>query len=268
MTKRIASRDNALYKRLARLASSSRARREQGAALLDGPHLVATFRASGGTAETLVASESGYARPEIRTLYDGTPARARVLLADRLFDALAQVVSPTGILAVVRTPAESAPPSALETCLLLEGIQDPGNLGSILRTAVAAGVRQLFLAPGCVFAWSPKVLRAGQGAHFGLSIHEQVPLAALVTRFPGTVVATDPHAAQTLFDLDLSGQVAWVFGAEGSGVSPALAAAATVRVRIPMPGASESLNVAAAAAVCLFEQVRQGAQAARRDRTN
>jgi TrmH family RNA methyltransferase len=257
MTKRIASRDNALYKTLARLASSSRARREQRAALLDGPHLLAAFRASGGTAETLVASESGYERDEIRALFDETPARARCLLSDRLFDSLAQVATPTGILAVVRTPAATGLPERLETCLLLEGLQDPGNLGSILRTALAAGIRQVFLGTGCVFAWSPKVLRAGQGAQFGLSIHESVALAPLAARFPGTVVATDPHAGASLFDLDLTGPVAWVFGSEGAGVSPALGTSATVRARIPMPGLAESLNVAAAAAVCLFEQVRQ-----------
>lgn len=263
MTKRIASRDNALYKTLARLAGSSRARREHRAAVLDGPHLIAAFRASGGTAETLVASESGYARGELRALFDETPARARVLLADRLFDSLAQVATPTGILAVVGTPDPAALPAVLETCVLLEGIQDPGNLGSILRTAVAAGIRQVFLATGCVFAWSPKVLRAGQGAHFGLSIHEGAPLAALADRFPGRVIATDPHAAESLFDVDLAGPIAWVLGSEGGGVSPELAARATVRARIPMPGTAESLNVAAAAAVCLFEQVRQRTQHAR-----
>ena len=257
MTKRIASRENALYKTLARLASSSRARREQGAALLDGPHLLAAFRASGGIAETLAASESGYARGEIRALFDGAPARSRCILSDRLFDSLAQVATPTGILAVVRTPTATAPPERLETCLLLEGLQDPGNLGSILRTAAAAGIGQIFLGTGCVFAWSPKVLRAGQGAHFGLSIYESVALPPLAARFPGIVVATDPHATTNLFDLDLTGPVAWVFGSEGAGVSHGLGTHATVRARIPMPGPAESLNVAAAAAVCLFEQVRQ-----------
>jgi TrmH family RNA methyltransferase len=261
VTKRIASRDNALFKALARLASSSRARREQGAALLDGPHLVAAFRASGGTAETLAASESGYGRDEIRGLFDATPARTRVLLSDRLFDSLAQVATPTGILAVVRTPSSSALPEGLETCLLLDGLQDPGNLGSILRTAVAAGVRQIFLGAGCVFAWAPKVLRAGQGAHFALTIHEGVALPPLAARFPGAVVATDPRAHASLFDLDLTGPVAWIFGAEGGGVSLELGARATARVRIPMPGPAESLNVAAAAAVCLFEQVRQRSRA-------
>lgn len=258
--KRITSRDNALYKTLARLASSSRERRVQRAAVLDGPHLLASYRASGGTAETLVASESGYERDEIRMLFDGTPARARVLLSDRLFDSLAQVAAPTGILAVVQTPGASPLPERLETCLLLEGLQDPGNLGSILRTAAAAGVRQSFLGPGCVFAWAPKVLRAGQGAHFALAIHEGVALAPLAARFPGFVVATDPRAAASVFELDLTGPVAWVFGGEGAGVSPELGARATVRARIPMPGPAESLNVAAAAAVCLFEQVRQRAR--------
>jgi TrmH family RNA methyltransferase len=256
--KRIASRDNAAYKSLAKLASSSRARREQRAALLDGPHLVAALQASGGTAETLIASDSGYGRDELRRLFEGTPARQRVLLADRLFDALAQVATPTGILAVVRTPDAGPLPETPETCLLLEAIQDPGNLGSILRTAVAAGVRQVFLGAGSVFAWSPKVLRAGQGAHFFLAIHEDVPLRALAERFSGTVVATDPRAPRSVFELRLGvGPVAWIFGGEGGGVSPELAAAAGARARIPMPGAAESLNVAAAVAVCLFEQVRQ-----------
>jgi TrmH family RNA methyltransferase len=256
--RRIGSRDNAAYKSLAKLASSSRARRENRAALLDGPHLVEAFRASGGTADTLVASESGYARSEVRRLFDGTPARSRVLLADRLFDALAQVATPTGILAVVRAAEPRPLPAAPDTCLLLEAIQDPGNLGSILRTAVAAGVREVLLGPRAVFAWSPKVLRAGQGAHFSLSIHEGVPLAAFAGRFGATVVATDPRAERSVFDLDLaSGRIAWIFGAEGAGVSADLASVATVRARIPMPGAAESLNVAAAAAICLFEQVRQ-----------
>ncbi len=264
MIKRIASRDNASYRSLAKLASSSRARRENRAAVLDGPHLVAALQASGGTAETLVASESGYARDEVRRLFDSAPAHERVLLADRLFDALAQVATPTGILAVVRTPEVGPLPPKLETCLLLETIQDPGNLGSILRTAVAAGVRQVFLGGGSVFAWSPKVLRAGQGAHFFLTIHEEAPLVALAERFTGTVVTTDPRAARAVFDLELAaGPVAWIFGSEGGGVSRALAAVANAQASIPMPGAAESLNVAAAVAVCLFEQVRQRSSGSR-----
>jgi len=255
--KRISSRDNALFKRLARLASSARVRREQGATLLDGPHLLAAYRAAGGIAEVVVASESAYARAEIRQLFGAAPASARALMSDRLFAEIAQVVEPVGLLAVIRTPALPAAPARIETCLLLDGIQDPGNMGSMLRTAAAAGVRHVFLSKGCVFAWSPKVLRAGQGAHFFLAIHEHAALAEVAGGYRGTVATTDVRTGASLFEVDLRGPVAWIFGSEGAGVSPELAAAAALRLRIPMPGATESLNVAAAAAVCLFEQVRQ-----------
>jgi RNA methyltransferase, TrmH family len=257
LIRRIRSRDNPLFKSLYRLATSSRARREEARTLLDGAHLIAAYRASGGTAEILAASESGYTRGEVRHLLDEAPARARILFSDTLFDAIAQVATPTGILAVICTPRARPLPEELGSCLLLEGIQDPGNLGSLLRSAVAAGLRQVFLAKGCVFVWSPKVLRAGQGAHFFLDLHEGVPLAAIAERFPGTVVATDPHAEASLFDADLSGRIAWIFGAEGRGISPALAACAGLKLRIPIAAPAESLNVAAAAAICLFEQVRQ-----------
>jgi TrmH family RNA methyltransferase len=255
--KRISSRDNALFKRIARLASSARERRAQGATLLDGPHLVAAYAAAGGVADAVLASESAHARAEVRRLFDETPAHARALLSDRLFDDIAQVVEPVGLLAVIRTPRPPPVPTRIGTCLLLDGIQDPGNLGAMLRTASAAGVEHLFLSRGCVFAWSPKVLRAAQGAHFSLAIHEHAALVDVAQAYGGTVAATDAHAGRPLFEVDLRGPVAWIFGSEGAGVSPGLLASARLRVRIPMPGRVESLNVAAAAAVCLFEQVRQ-----------
>jgi TrmH family RNA methyltransferase len=130
-------------------------------------------------------------------------------------------------------------------------------MGSMLRTAAAAGVKHVFLSKGCVFAWSPKVLRAGQGAHFFLAIHEHAALAEIAGVYRGTVATTDVRTGASLFEVDLRGPVAWIFGSEGAGVSPELAETAGLRVRVPMPGAVESLNVAAAAAVCLFEQVRQ-----------
>jgi len=119
------------------------------------------------------------------------------------------------------------------------------------------------LSKGSAFAWSPKVLRAGQGAHFGLAIRENVALVEVLAAFKGAVVATEPGAPVSVFDLDLRGPVAWIFGNEGAGISGALAEQATHRARIPMPGGAESLNVAAAAAVCLFEAVRQRTRGAR-----
>jgi TrmH family RNA methyltransferase len=130
-------------------------------------------------------------------------------------------------------------------------------MGSMLRTAAAAGVKHVFLSKGCVFAWSPKVLRAGQGAHFFLAIHEHAALTEIAGAYLGTVATTDVRTGASLFEVDLRGPVAWIFGSEGAGVSPELARTAGLRLRVPMPGATESPNVAAAAAVCLFEQVRQ-----------
>jgi TrmH family RNA methyltransferase len=255
--KRVQSRDNALFKHLSRLAASSRERRARGATLLDGPHLVQAYADAGSVADALVVSESGYAREEIRRVFDQAPAAVRAILADRLFASIAQVATPTGIMAAIQTPAPAPGPEAPETCLLVDGVQDPGNLGSMLRTAAAAGVRHVFLSQGCVFAWSPKVLRAGQGAHFALAIHERASLAALAAGFEGRVATTDVREGRSLFEADLSGPIAWVFGGEGAGVSVEVAALASLRVRIPMTGGAESLNVAAAMAICLFEQLRQ-----------
>ena len=257
MIKRIQSRENAWFKSLAKLASSSRERRARGRAILDGPHLIEAWRATGDVAEAIVASESGCERPEARALLESVPADTRVVLTDRLFDAVAQVATPVGILAVVATPAPAELPEEIGDALLLEGIQDAGNLGSILRSAAAAAVKRVFLSPGSAFAWSPKVLRAGMGAHFAITIHENARLDTVARRCRGGVVATTARGGRALYAADLRGPVAWIFGNEGAGISPALAASATERLHIPMPGGAESLNVAAAAAICLFEQVRQ-----------
>ena len=114
------------------------------------------------------------------------------------------------------------------------------------------------LSRACADVWSQRVLRAGMGAHFLLDIHDGVEIRELVGRFPGRIVATHLHARQSLYDTDLTGTIGLVFGNEGAGLSRAVLDAAKEIVAIPMPGATESLNIAAAAAVCLFERVRQG----------
>ena len=136
-------------------------------------------------------------------------------------------------------------------------LTDPSDRGTLLRTAAAAGIGQALLSPGCAAAWSPKVLRAGQGAHFALAIHEECDLLGFMAGFEGTTAVTCLEGATSLYAAKLDGPIAWVFGAEGQGVRTELIEAAGLRVKIPMPGAVESLNVAAAAAVCLFEMVRR-----------
>jgi TrmH family RNA methyltransferase len=255
--KHIASRDNAQVKALVKLSASAAERRRTGTTLIEGERLVGAYRDSGGTAEMIAVGESAYARPEMRKLVDAAPAKAKLLLADRVVDKISQVVTASGLVAVVKAPKPPELPQELSTAVLIENLQDPGNLGSILRSAAAAGVRHVFLSSGSVFAWSPKVVRAGMGAHFFLSIHEEADLADIARRCRGRVVATEPRAKASLFETKLDGDTAWLFGNEGAGLSEAARRIATDWVRIPMPGASESLNVAAAAAICLFEQVRQ-----------
>jgi TrmH family RNA methyltransferase len=255
--KLIRSRDNPRFKVLRELATSTRERRKAGLALLDGAHLIAAYRASGGVPEQLILSESGMANPEAAQLAAGASAQGALVLADILFNDVAQVATPTGIVALIRTPKPGPLPGRIERCVMLENIQDAGNLGSILRSTAAAGIATVLLSQGCAFPWSPKVLRAGMGAHFNLDIYDNADFAAAVHRLSGRLICTSGHARKSLYQADLRGPLAWVFGNEGSGVSPALSAAAAVQVRIPMPGKAESLNVAAAAAICLFEQVRQ-----------
>lgn len=255
--KRVSSSSNPGYRQLRQLVESSRERRRLGLTVLDGIHLAQAYGASGRHPERLVVSETGIENNEIKQIVKKYSSSEILLLSDGLFKALSQLVTPSGILAVIGTPRPQPIPRDLESCVLLEDLQDPGNLGSILRTAAAAGLRHVLLSRNSVHAWSPRVVRAGMGAHFMLEIHEQADLLAVAASFCGQVMAASRGAGRSLYDADLTGRVAFAFGNEGAGLSAGLKAAAHTQVSVPMPGGTESLNVAAAAAVCLFERVRQ-----------
>lgn len=232
--------------------------------MLDGPHLVAAALDAAWPLRELVVSDRGLASDEIASLLDRCAALAVTHLTDPLFAHVSPVDAPSGLLAVIDLPASPAERPFTESLLVLDGVQDAGNLGTILRTAAAAGLSDVLLTSGCAQAWSPRVLRAGMGGHFRLRIHEQVDVGRALRDYPYQILATGLGAgARELYDADLREPVAWLFGAEGRGVSPDVAALATGTVVIPMSGAVESLNVAAAAAVCLFEQVRQRRAAAK-----
>ena len=253
----IRSAGNPQFKALSKLVQSSRERKRAGLSLLDGAHLVAAYRDHVGVPKRVVVSGTGLGNPEINGLLDRMSGLEPIVLGDRLFEKLSSVVTPTGVIAVIETPRVELRPQTLEACVMVEDLQDPGNLGSLLRSAAAAGMADVLLSKNSVHAWSPRVLRAAMGAHFLLRIHEDVDLAAAVREFMGSVIATSRQARQSLYDADLRGNIALVFGNEGAGVSPGLITGAHAVVAIPMPGRAESLNVAAAAAICLFERVRQ-----------
>ena len=261
--KRITSRDNPTFKGLKALGEDAREQRRQGMTLIEGCHLVAAYRDKLGQPERLILSEHGFEQAEIQALCETLPNVEKLLLRDSLFREISDLATPTGVCAAIRIPSPQTS-SASGSCVLLDALQDTGNVGSILRSAAAAGIIDVFLGPGCAGAWTPRVLRAAQGAHFGLRLHEQADLAEVMARFSGATLAATAHGGEPLYRHDLTGNVAWLFGSEGGGINPSLEAIASKRAMIPLVVGSESLNVAAAAAICLFEEVRQKAAWARR----
>ena len=264
----ITSRDNAFFKQLIRLAGSAQERKTAGLTLLDGIHLISAYRRALGEPKWLIVSETGWDGGEIKRLLveeEGKTGTKAIMLPNSLFQAASPVKTPTGIMALVSVPkAEDIPVRAsgreASFSVLLEAMQNPGNLGSILRSAAAAGASDAYLSEGCADAWSPATLRAAMGAHFLLRIHEQSDLAHIASTFDGKVIATSLQAKMSLYQTTLTGAVAFVFGNEGAGLSDKILAVASEHVVIPMPGGTESLNAAAAAAICFFERVRQAGQ--------
>jgi TrmH family RNA methyltransferase len=253
--KHIESAANPLYHELLKLARSSRERRKQQLTLIDGVHLLDAYLRHGRKPQHVLVAESGGAGAEIAALIQRLPA-SPIVLSDTLFESLTELRSPSGILAAIRIPGPH-PPAAPGCWVLLEEIQDPGNLGSILRSAAAAGVSDAWLSKGCADAWSPKVLRAAMGAHFSLRVHDRADLANAALRCTGRVIALTADGGRSIFEMELSGPIAFALGNEGTGLSGPLREAATECAAIPMAGHTESLNVAAAAAICFFERVRQ-----------
>ena len=260
--KKITSRDNPFLRTLYKLARSSRQRHGTVRTLLDGIHLLQAYLSTGKSAQHIIINEAALKNKELSTLLNKISNAPLTQLSDHLFAELSELKTPSGILAVIDIPQPEILPAHGKFCLLLEDIQDPGNLGSILRSAAGAGCDIIFLSKGCADVWSPKVLRSAMGGHFVLDIHPDVDLLHIAQTLPGKIFATTPHAKVNLYQADLQGEIAYAIGNEGEGLSPELSAASHQFISIPMPGnlmtgKIESLNVAAATAVCLFEAVRQ-----------
>jgi len=255
---RVTSRHNARLAEAAGLLSSSRERRKAGRCVLEGLHLIEVYLDRVGPPETLILVDERVNEPPFRALAARIPADAVIAVPAAIFGEVSTLPAAVGALAVIATPAPALPmPAGFH--LLLEDVQDPGNVGAMLRTAAAAGVEQVLLSKHCAFAWSPKVLRAGQGAHFLTAIIEDVDLVAWSRAFrtDGRVIATVAHGGADLYTTELPPRLAIAIGNEGAGLSAALLDEADARITIPMPGGAESLNAAAAAAVVLFECVRR-----------
>jgi TrmH family RNA methyltransferase len=235
------SRDNPKVKRWMRLATDGRFRRTEGRALIEGPHLVAAAQAAGVKVYALLLTDDALTNEEIRSL---TMSATPLVLSTSVFRAIVESDTPQGIAAEIEIPRQT--PGKGDSAYL-EGVQDAGNVGAIIRSAAAFGIRNIYLGKHCADPWSPKVLRAGAGGHFQLTLIAGKPPEGM------RLVCTVAKGGTSLKDADLTGPLCWVFGSEGQGVSPEVQRKAAVRVTIPLEPGTESLNVAAAAAACLYE---------------
>lgn len=258
--KPIRSRDNPLLVELRKLARDAAAYRTLGRVWLEGEHLCMAWLQGGGAVPQAVLTSEAWEQPALRRLAQRAQAVA---------------VLPASLMAGVSTLGSAAPigfvvpwrgPGTLDAnapTVVLDRLQDAGNVGTILRSAAAFGFGQVAALHGTAALWSPKVLRAGMGAHVGLNLVENADDALDALAVP--LLATSPHAARALHQAELPWPCAWVMGHEGQGLSARVQARCAMTLRIPQPGGQESLNVAAAAAVCLYESVRRRAADATHD---
>lgn len=259
----ISSSKNPVVKQLRQLMGSAHTRKASDLAVAEGIHLVDSLLRSGGRLESLIYAESARNNLEVKQLIKLSQSQARqhIVLKDSLFEAISRLHAGVGVLAVFEPSRPALKSPLIEEAILLEAVQDPGNLGMILRSVAAAGFQQAYLSVGTASAWSPKALRAGMGAQFSLRVYEQVDLIELVKASQLPVLATDLSGSESIYQAELSQPFIWLFGNEGQGVSSELLSLATSRLNIPQAASAvESLNVSAAVAVCLFEQRRQRLQ--------
>lgn len=255
--KTISSRDNPLVRRFAALSRSAPARKRDGMCLLEGEHLAQSYVERVGDLEIFAVRDAG-GNAELTLTQRALVTRAReaIIVAPALFDSLSTLSSPSGVLAIAKVPSSPAAGTS-GFVLALDEVQDPGNVGTLIRTAAAAGVAQVWLSPGCAFAWSVKTLRAAQGAHFHTQVLEDVDLPVALAAFNGARWATLPRdiagvKTVSLFDAKFAADNALVLSNEGHGLSHAVSRALSGGLRIPMAAGVESLNVATAGAIILY----------------
>ncbi len=257
----IKSRENQTAKSLIALAHSARERKKTSLTVLDGAHLVEAFLGTTAPLEYLVLAESAIGSRDATKMLGIVGERKIVchVLADALIAEASQLESPASMMAVVRTPSSQPIPVDADAVLVLDNVQDPGNVGAMLRGAAAFGIAHTLLGVGTAFAWSPKVLRSAQGAHFQLNIVEGASVASFMQSFRGQTLALVAAAdgAIRLQDHNLRRPTAILVGNEGAGLAEEIIARATHRLTIPMPGNMESLNAASSGVIAMYEMCRQ-----------
>ncbi|ONG41642.1 rRNA methyltransferase [Alkanindiges hydrocarboniclasticus] len=252
----IQAKDNNKVKHLRGLCEQVSYRKKQQQTVLEGVHLIEAYLRTGQPIEAFYLTRQALENPEVQQLLDQNIHAPLYVLTESLYQDVRTLGPGIDIMAIIPTPRSPADINRYSDMLVLENLQDPGNVGTLLRTAAAAGIKQVICSKGTAAIWSPRVLRAGMGAQFSLTIFEHIALETFIPALSLPVYATSSHAQQSLYQLNLQNPCVWLMGNEGQGVSETLMQHAE-GIAIPQPGGQESLNVAIAGAICLFEMVRQ-----------
>ncbi|AOA57658.1 TrmH family RNA methyltransferase [Acinetobacter larvae] len=251
----IASKDNPKIKHLRALIQQAAYRKKQQQTVLEGTHLCLAWLEQHSHLHALYTTEHALTHADFEKIQQHYNGHIFVI-SEALYKELSTLGTSIACMAVIDIPRHQHAFDPQADTLILENIQDPGNVGTLLRSAAAAGIQQILTTTGSAALWSPRVLRAGMGAHFALQCYEHIALEVALAQFKIPVYVTSLEQAQSLYSLDLSRACVWILGNEGQGVSD-YALAHAQAVTIPQPGGQESLNVAIAGSVCMFEMVRQ-----------
>ncbi|UNU72803.1 RNA methyltransferase [Moraxella nasovis] len=237
------------------LLTNHRHRKKSGQTVIEGVHLLDALLKQGLTPHQVIVSQSACNYIEVIDLLNKIPTHAIITITDSLYKQIRTLGDGVDIMAVIDTPT---PPlgTVTDDCMILDGLQDAGNIGTLLRTASAVGITTIITTPHTAHLWSPKCLRAGMGANFALSIHEQVSTDEILAKVKTPLYATSSHTNKVIYHHDLRKPIAWVLGHEGQGVRDEFLSLATA-IALPQPNGQESLNVGVAGSVCLYEMLRQ-----------
>jgi RNA methyltransferase, TrmH family len=254
----ITSTDNPKVK-LARSLLERRGREKQGLCLVEGVRLIEDAMRAGVYPALIFFAPSAQLTPAVQPLFDSVRSE-RIPggeLAPEIFRTLSDTITSQGVIAVLPIPT-MGPRSTVTLVLVLDRVRDPGNLGTILRSAAAAGVELVMLTDGCADPWNPKTLRAGMGAHFRLPLETRMGWPAIARRAAGMQVwAADTGGSLVYDQVDWNRPSVLIVGGETEGLSSEAAGLAAGRLAIPMCNQVDSLNAAMAVTVVLFEAARQ-----------
>jgi len=249
----ISSISNPCIQQVKKLLSSAGEREKQGLMVLEGDHVCGEFlRQTGLHFEQFFYTEKFVSTQAFSKF---SAEKNGIMVSEKVLKAISDSKTPSGMAAVAKIPKQLAQEN-YSFCFALDRVQDPGNVGTIIRTAAAFGVSAIFLSSGCADVWSPKVLRSAQGGHFYLNLFPNFDLRKLPKVFRGKIFTTDTKGV-SVFQTDLSGPVCFLLGNEGGGISSAIKKMATKTLSIPLQNNFESLNVGIAAGIFCAEKTKK-----------